>query len=98
MILGMFRGINKVIEDHVETLTRKELEKAIWANARLNNRTGELTSGVTVILYFILSYFINKFYCVLTYYNCSQCTMIESLNVSSPTQLVRTLITSSLTV
>ena len=38
--LGMFRGINKVIEERVETLPRKELEKIIWANARLNNRTG----------------------------------------------------------
>lgn len=40
--LGMFRGINKVIEEHVEALSRQELEKVIWANARLNNRTGEI--------------------------------------------------------
>jgi hypothetical protein len=43
--LGMFRGINKVIERHVEALSRRELEKVIWANARLNNTTGELISG-----------------------------------------------------
>jgi hypothetical protein len=43
--LGMFRGINKVIGEQIEALSRKELEKVIWANARLNNRTGELITG-----------------------------------------------------
>ena len=56
--LGMFRGINILIGEHVETLTRKELEKVIWANARLNNRTGKLLSGIITMLYclYLISY------------------------------------------
>lgn len=60
--LGMFREINEVIREHVEALSRRELEKVIWANARLNNRTGELISG---------DLFYAELHCIVLYYTVS---------------------------
>ena len=83
--LGMFRGINKVIEEHVETLPRKELEKIIWANARLNNRTGKLISRdhycavlyCSIVLYCIVLYFI-VLHCIVL--RCTATHCISHLN------------------
>lgn len=60
--LGIFREINQVIRVHVEASSRRELEKVIWANARLNNRSGELMTGDllyaelhSIVLYYTVS-------------------------------------------
>jgi hypothetical protein len=60
--LGIFRGINEVIREHVEALSRRDLEKVIWANARLNNRTGELITGD--LLY-------DEVHCIVLFYTIS---------------------------
>ena len=45
----MIRAVNHVILQNVGELTGVELEKLLWANAHLDNRTGSTQHNVIVM-------------------------------------------------
>ena len=47
----MICAINHVILQNVKELTGVELEKLLWANAHLNNRTGRIQHNIQEVFF-----------------------------------------------